>query len=717
MLQLWFSLFVLGIVFYPLTSCIFKNFHDKGWIFSKIIGLCVTGLFMWLLSYLKIMEYSTSNCYVIIFIFAILNAILAFRTFKKEKFTWKNFNFSLLKNIIIMEVIFLACFGFWCYIKGFNPYITNTTEQYMDYGYLNSIMNAKHMPPEDIWLSGNTINYYYFGQYLSGFACKISHLTASEGYNFMIALIATCASVFSASIGYNLFRHQWEHKKKAFQITIPIVVAIFIGVAVSLGGTLHYPIYRWFHPNKANYTYIDETRYIGYKPETNDKAVTEVPIYSTMAGDLHAHYVDLMFSLTTLALLSQYFLAPDEKKKWKSFRFYANLFLLAVLLGIQKMTNYWDFPIYLVIIGITIITKELICGKLNFKSIGTTLLQLAGIVLLEELLTLPFTLDLVINGSVVAFTGITSPFYKLVILWGLPTLCTFIFAICFLLQWKTQKQKFKGFLNKHLADVFVILLACCAIGLVIIPEIVYVKDIYGDEFKRFNTMFKLTYQAYLLFCICTNFMLVKLCLHKTKLVAIPAVILLAINITTFGYGIDALLTIYHQIPHCEITSYSTEKYVKATMAEDYAAIEWIRENIERDKIIVEACELGNSYTTQARISTFTGNPTVLGWVYHEWIWRSNEDYSMPDELNTRNYDVAKLYTATDSITIENIIKKYGIEYIYIGSIEMEKYHPNTFLLSAIGEVVYHKGSAYFIKVDPNKSSTRLVETHSLIQNQ
>lgn len=36
-------------------------------------------------------------------------------------------------------------------------------------------------------------------------------------------------------------------------------------------------------------------------------------------------------------------------------------------------------------------------------------------------------------------------------------------------------------------------------GLIAIPEFVYVRDIYENGHARANTMFKLTYQAYMLF--------------------------------------------------------------------------------------------------------------------------------------------------------------------------------------------------------------------------
>ena len=48
-------------------------------------------------------------------------------------------------------------------------------------------------------------------------------------------------------------------------------------------------------------------------------------------------------------------------------------------------------------------------------------------------------------------------------------------------------------------DLFVVVMGLCAIGLIAIPEFVYVRDIYENGHARANTMFKLTYQAYMLF--------------------------------------------------------------------------------------------------------------------------------------------------------------------------------------------------------------------------
>ena len=49
-----------------------------------------------------------------------------------------------------------------------------------------------------------------------------------------------------------------------------------------------------------------------------------------------------------------------------------------------------------------------------------------------------------------------------------------------------------------LPDLFAVIMGLCAMGLILIPELVYVRDIYENGNARANTMFKLTYQAYIL---------------------------------------------------------------------------------------------------------------------------------------------------------------------------------------------------------------------------
>ena len=363
------------------------------------------------------------------------------------------------------------------------------------------------------------------------------------------------------------------------------------------------------------------------------------------------------------------------------------------------MTNFWDFPIYLVIISAVIITKDLICGKFSKDNILSTILKLLGIIFIAQLITIPFTKDLVVSSTNIFFTGVCSPFLKLLVKWGIPVLCIISFLIIYLVRFKKSKAKFKDYLNNNMQDLFIIIIGICAFGLIILPEIIYLKDIYGDEYKRFNTMYKLSYQAYLLFSLSTSYILFKLMMSKNKIISYISLGVLFVYITTFGYGINAIFETAKGKESKEISSESAENYLKNTYQDDYEAIKWIRENIDRNSIILEATKIGNSYTTDCRISTFTGNPTVLGWTTHEWLWRCEKDYSMPTDLINRCSDINSLYKIEDLNKANEIIDKYNINYIYIGTIEYNHYpNINIKLLTSLGEIVYNKNSTYLIKV-------------------
>lgn len=179
----WEVLLIFGILFFPITSSIFTKFKTKGWFFSKFIGLTIAGYTMWLLAHFHV-EYNTFNSYFIIFIFGILNvAFLIWKLRKKDllnrniKINWDSV-FKFTKNVVIIEILLISCLFFWCDLKGRIPEVDNSTEKFMDYWLLDSIMDSKSMPPEDVWYSGNTVNYYYFGQFIMGFLCKVAGITA-----------------------------------------------------------------------------------------------------------------------------------------------------------------------------------------------------------------------------------------------------------------------------------------------------------------------------------------------------------------------------------------------------------------------------------------------------------------------------------------------------------------------------------------------------------
>lgn len=697
----WLALLVLGTIFLPMTSLIFRKFSDNGWIFSKVIGFALSGVTVWYLSYAKLLKYTRLSCYFIIGIFLLIN-IFIYRNKKKEI----NIDKDKISKFLIFEIIFCAVFMFWAYERSFDPTINYTTEKFMNYGFMNVLFNSEYMPAEDIWLSGYSINYYYFGQYISSFLTKISFLDVPEGFNLAVVTINSFSFMLPFMIGYNLGNHLIKDDKRKYAKVIPAVIALLTGIAISVGGTLYYPIYNFIiDRNGEPYYYWEDSRYIGYRPDTNDKTINEILPYSNLVGDLHAHHIDTMFVFLTLAMLLQ-LLLDDREKTMKESILSPNIILLGIILGIQKMTNYWDFPIYFVAIGITIIFNNFMRYKFSKQFFQITLLQIVEIFLLEEFTTLPFTLDMYLSATKVFLTHVTSPFYKLMVLWGLPTFCILLYIVDLII--KFAKNKGKGHFFKSLseyvtkidkADMFIFIIGCCAIGLMIIPEIIYVKDIYDETLKRANTMYKLCYQAELMFDISASYILVKfLCTKTNKVNKILSAVALVAFLSTFGYGLNGIDYSTNGFNRELVRSLTdSEGYIRDFHRPAYDALQWIKENIDQDEIILE--KASGSYTLNSHVSVFTGNPTVLGWHGHEWIWRAKEDYSAPDVEVERWDEIYTIYTSTDASYVRELIDKYNISYIYISDIDTtvdstQYTVGNKETLMSLGETVYKYEDAY-----------------------
>ena len=108
--------------------------------------------------------------------------------------------------------------------------------------------------------------------------------------------------------------------------------------------------------------------------------------------------------------------------------------------------------------------------------------------------------------------------------------------------------------------------------------------------------------------------------------------------------------------------------------DDWAAIQWLDANAGQGMpsgsvpVILEAPSVppaGGSYHYEGRISTFTGFPAVLGWAVHESQWRGNYD-----EQAKREPDIATIYTTSDVQVTLDLLHKWDVSYVILGSPEM-----------------------------------------------
>src|SRR6266581_1514194 len=194
LLQMWALVEVLGFIWLPLTVTVFHNLPDRGWAFSKAIGIALLAFCIWLpLMYFHVLPFSQ------VFIAGVLLVILAFslpgfaRTRQAIlKLVRVNFIYIVASEIVFLGMIFLLG-----WIRSYVPDI-HSFEMFMDEGFIAAIMRSPHFPPNDMWLSGYPINYYYYAHFTIATLAKLLGQSPSIAFN-------TGICTFYGLTGVNLF--------------------------------------------------------------------------------------------------------------------------------------------------------------------------------------------------------------------------------------------------------------------------------------------------------------------------------------------------------------------------------------------------------------------------------------------------------------------------------------------------------------------------------
>lgn len=704
----WLLAGLLGLLGMPVTGQLFQGFDDKGWIFSKGLSIAVSGFLTWFLVSVKIVRFTTATCILVVAACAIGNFLLFNRQTKKGIECLPVGHFVL---VYWEELLFFGVFLMWTYLAGFHP-AAYGTEKFMDYGFMEAMMRSTRFPATDMWYSQGHINYYYGGQYFAVFLTKLSGSSVAMTYNLMRMFVAALAFVMPFSLVYQMMTDcLWN--RIAGKKWVPAISGIMAGCAVSIAGNMHYVIYAKIIPlvqklrgaeEIDSYWFPDATRYIGYNPDVPDKTIHEFPCYSFVLGDLHAHVVNVMFVLLVIGILYAWMkqmrtreamIAKSGRREfWKRELLMPHILLVSVLLGMFQWTNFWDLVIYFVVTGGVVLFTNIIRFRGRIKQIlAVTAAQAVEVIVISYAVILPFTLqfDTMVQG--VALAENHSLPHQLLVLWGLPAILVTAFIVNVLYE-KLHKMERKNLYRLMKAvsipDLFAVILALCAMGLVLIPELVYVRDIYEEGYARANTMFKLTYQAYIMFGMAMGYVIFRmLIVSRQKLLKVLSCVGAVLLVCTMGYFGNSVHSWFGEVwKPSEYQGLNATAFLEQEFPEDAPAIRWLKKNIEGSPVVLEAN--GDSYSGFERVSAMTGLPTVLGWYVHEWLWRNDVA-----DLNQKSADVETIYTSQEEETVKALITQYEIEYIFVGSKEREKYEErlNTELLRGLGDVVFEDAGA------------------------
>jgi uncharacterized membrane protein len=193
----WWILFsIIGWIAFPICFSLFKNLHTKGYSFSKIVGLLIWGYAYWIGNTFGLI--GNTRVGAIFTLIAILFASIIFLYKKHLRIEIYDWIKAHKKIILFSETIFLISIFFMTMMRGANPGIIGT-EKPMELTFINGILRSQSFPPNDPWLSGYSISYYYFGYLIIAAIIKI--IGTNPGIAFNLALIFWFALISIGAYG------------------------------------------------------------------------------------------------------------------------------------------------------------------------------------------------------------------------------------------------------------------------------------------------------------------------------------------------------------------------------------------------------------------------------------------------------------------------------------------------------------------------------------
>jgi uncharacterized membrane protein len=147
-------------------------------------------------------------------------------------------------------------------------------------------------------------------------------------------------------------------------------------------------------------------------------------------------------------------------------------------------------------------------------------------------------------------------------------------------------------------------------------------------------MFKLVYQSFILYSLCSGYVLVRFSeiLKSRVLISIYKLFFTLVFVIQLIYPYFAIKSYYGEFRLYHGLDGLT--YLKDLYPDNYQAILWINKNITGQPVMLEA--VGDSYTTFNQVSSSTGLPTIQGWIVHEWLWRGGYDIPASRQMDVEN---------------------------------------------------------------------------------
>ncbi len=688
------TVFLLGWSAFPYLFATCSNTADRGYGLARILGVLIVTWLAWLVASLGLAPLSQRSLVGTGLVVAAGGAALAAR----QRGAMVAYIRSEWRLLVLVDVLFVAAFALAGWLRQMNPDLWHPYlggEKPMDFAYLLATLKSESFPPYNPWFAGGFINYYYFGFVMVAGLIALTRTVPEVAYNLAIATWFGFSATAVFVIVYALSTAAWRPRRRALVALGGVVTVLILGnlkqiqlllelVADAsgvrhrgLGGLLSAalqggsrclregcpaaaPSFHWYFSATRAYAHAS-----GEAPP-----ITEFPFFTFLYGDLHAHLLALPLVLLVIGLATALAARPAARAGLVA--------LLGVSCGAVWATNTWDLPLCLVVALLALWFGRR-PAQTRFGAVGT----IAAVVAIAYLSFLPFHRWVAMGYTAVDWwRGSRTPLGDYLLVHG-----PFLLVIG-ASAWVSRRALRQ---SPHLLSSFTLALGALAWLLTLLAEGVVV---HGD-ISRMNTVFKLTFEAWVLFGIvaaaAASWALASvrrprayalgLALVLTPGLVYPLTAVIARRLDRFDRTVP--LT-WDGMAFME-TAVLNYRGHELALGPDLEAIRWLRANVTGTPTIAEWNTRPILYSWGNRISTYTGLPAIVGW---DWHLRQQMASHAPERVTHRIVAVQELYDTPQPKRACQILGRYGARYVIVGGLERASARPEGIAKFAAGRPAY-----------------------------
>lgn len=349
----WLTIEVIGVIAFPIAFFAFRFLPDRGYSLAKPLGLLLVTYGLWISALARVLPNTRTSIILILLAIAAISLLLVIHLRRR---VW-NYLRDQWQVVLVVEIVFLLVFVAIAYYTSFVPEI-GEGEEPMDFAYLNSILRSRHFPPQDPWLSGHSIPYYYFGHLMVATLTKVTGIAPAVAFNLGSALIAALVAAAAFGIAYNLVALS-SSKVKA--VSYGFVGVIFLMLLSNLDGVFELMSVHGIG-SRGFYSLLDINGLEGTRPSdawyptdlwwgraqvmSGSWDAHHFPFVAVLLGGLHAEYLSLPFIMLVLGMALNLLLADGilgfRFLKTQPLRF----LLMALAVGALVFVDSWAFPAF-----------------------------------------------------------------------------------------------------------------------------------------------------------------------------------------------------------------------------------------------------------------------------------------------------------------------------------------------------------------------------------